>query len=1065
MDGTVGYLVRGVYRGLVMAAFLAVAACGGGSSNSSSTGSGGGSTTYTISGTITGASTVSVALSGASTATTTTDASGNYQFTGLANGAYTITPTLSGDSFSPTSLAVTVSGANLTGENFAATSATYTLSGVVQTSNGGALAGVSLQLSGTASATQSSNSSGQYAFANLAAGTYTVTPTLAGYTFSPANAQVTVTNSNISATTFVGTAAPPPTYTISGVVSGAVTGGVKITLSGAGSATTTTAANGAYTLTGLAPGNYTVAPSLSGYTFSPASTSVTINSADVTGTNFTSSAVVTATYSISGTVSGAVAGGVTVTLSGAGSGTTTTAANGSYSFSGLAAGNYVVTPSLSGYTFSPTSQAVAITTANVTGTNFTSSAVVAPTYAISGTVSGAIASGVTITLSGAGSGTTTTAANGSYSFSGLAAGNYVVTPSLSGYTFSPTSLSVALSTANVSGENFTSSAVVVPTYSISGSVSGAWVSGVTVALSGAGSAVTSTDSSGNYSFTGLAAGNYTVTPSLNGYAFAPSSLSVALSNANVSGQNFSDSSTSAGNGSYSISGNLTYAGSKTGLVNVMVFQACSNCGGQSPVYGTAVSLSGSPGAYSGSYTIRGVTPGTYYVVAQIDTLGTGQLNLSNPLGQTAALNVTSANVGGANLTLTDPGTLTPVVPSKFKVNPTTGVGLVLYNPGVATLPSSGVPVEADTGYRIYWGTDTAASNGGSQTFSAQGQNKSAYALTGLPNGAVYFKMVGLVGTVASTATPVLGPVTIGATTGGNTVSGTVTFPVTATGPLLVGLSSGSKTVYYDYIAHPVSPQAYTISGVPSGVQQVVVWLDQNNDHNLDAGDLTDFQGLFPIVNVTGNLSNVNVTLPGASETVTLATTHLAGNVTDQYWYSVYAGDGTKRAVAMTLFSGANVNVPVDLGPLGGTNAYLPLINGAVAPTVGSNYQFLVTYSDGTSQTITATVTGVLNSFATNLAVNSASPYSASVPQFTWGAPASPPANYGYALNLFGPNGGWFYPQNSSIGMPSTQTSVVYDADGSASIPSLTTGNTYTWQIIVEDGATGNQAIYQTTYTP
>ncbi len=981
MDGTVGYLVRGVYRGLVMAAFLAVAACGGGSSNSSSTGSGGGTTTYTISGTITGASTVSVALSGASTATTTTDASGNYQFTGLANGAYTITPTLSGDSFSPTSLAVTVSGASLTGENFAATSATYTLSGAVQTSNGGALAGVSLQLSGTASATQSSNSSGQYAFANLAAGTYTVTPTLAGYTFSPANAQVTVTNSNISATTFVGTAAPPPTYTISGVVSGAVAGGVKITLSGAGSATTTTAANGAYTLTGLAPGNYTVAPSLSGYTFSPASTSVTINSADVTGTNFTSSAVV------------------------------------------------------------------------------------APTYAISGTVSGAIASGVTITLSGAGSGTTTTAANGSYSFSGLAAGNYVVTPSLSGYTFSPTSLSVALSTANVSGENFTSSAVVVPTYSISGSVSGAWVSGVTVALSGAGSAVTSTDSSGNYSFTGLAAGNYTVTPSLNGYAFAPSSLSVALSTANVSGQNFSDSSTSAGNGSYSISGNLTYAGSKTGLVNVMVFQACSNCGGQSPVYGTAVSLSGSPGAYSGSYTIRGVTPGTYYVVAQIDTLGTGQLNLSNPLGQSAALNVTSANVGGANLTLTDPGTLTPVVPSKFKVNPTTGVGLVLYNPGVATLPSSGVPVEADTGYRIYWGTDTAASNGGSQTFSAQGQNKSAYALTGLPNGAVYFKMVGLVGTVASTATPVLGPVTIGATTGGNTVSGTVTFPVTATGPLLVGLSSGSKTVYYDYIANPVSPQAYTISGVPSGVQQVVVWLDQNNDHNLDAGDLTDFQGLFPIVNVTGNLSNVNVTLPGASETVALATTHLAGNVTDQYWYSVYAGDGTKRAVAMTLFSGANVNVPVDLGPLGGTNAYLPLINGAVAPTVGSSYQFLVTYSDGTSQTITATVTGVLNSFATNLAVNSASPYSASVPQFTWGAPASPPANYGYALNLFGPNGGWFYPQNSSIGMPSTQTSVVYDADGSASIPSLTTGNTYTWQIIVEDSATGNQAIYQTTYTP
>ncbi|MDE2294136.1 MAG: carboxypeptidase regulatory-like domain-containing protein [Gammaproteobacteria bacterium] len=1065
MDGTVGFLVRGVYRGLVMAAFLAVAACGGSSSNSgSTTGSGGGTTTYTISGTITGASTVSVALSGASSATTTTDASGNYQFTGLADGSYTVAPTLAGDTFSPANLAVTINGASDSGENFTATAATYTLSGTVQTSTGGALAGVSLQLSGAASAIQTANSSGQYTFANLAAGTYTVTPTLPGYTFSPANAAVTISNGNMSATTFVGTAAPPPTYTISGTVSGAVAGGVTITLSGAGTATTTTAANGSYTFSGLAAGNYTVTPSLTGYTFGPTSTAVTINSSDVTGTNFTSNTVVAASYSISGTVSGAVASGVTITLSGAGTGTTTTAANGTYTFSGLAAGNYTVTPSLSGYTFSPAATAVAISTANVAGKNFTASAVVTPTYAISGAVSGAVASGVTITLSGAGTGTTTTAANGTYTFSGLAAGNYTVTPSLSGYTFSPTATAVAISTANVTGQNFTSSAVVVPTYSISGTVSGAWVSGVTVTLSGAHAAVTSTDSSGNYGFSGLAAGNYTVTPSLNGYTFTPSSLGVSLTNASVTGQNFSDSGTSTGGGVYSISGTLSYAGSKTGLVNVMVFQACSNCGGQTPVYGTAVSLTGSPGAYSGSYTVRGVTPGTYTVVAQIDTLGTGQLNMSNPIGETTALNVTNANVN-ANLSLVDPGTLTPAAPSKFKVNPESGVGLVLYNPGVTILPSSGVAVEADTGYRIYWGTDTAASNGGYQTFSAQGQNKSAYILTGLPSGSVYFKMVALVGTNASAATPVVGPVTIGPTTGGNTVSGTVTFSGTATGPMMVGLSAGSKTVYYDYIAHPVSPQAYSVSGVPSGIQQVVVWLDQNNDQTLDAGDLTNFQGLSPVVNVTGNLTNLNETLTSAPEAVTLATTHVTGTGGDSYSFTVYAGDGTRRAVAMTLFSGSNVAVPVDLGALGDSSAYLSMINNTVAPTVGSSYQFLVTYSDGTSSTITATVTGVLNSFATNLAVNSASPYSTTVPQFTWGAPASPPASYLYFLSLYGPNASWYYPYNASVGMPSTQTSVVYDADGNASAPSLTTGNTYTWQIVVQDSATGNQAVYQTTYTP
>ena len=959
-----------------MATFLAVAACGGGHGGGSRTGS----STYTISGTISGTPGVSVALSGAASTTTITDASGNYQFTGLANGAYTITPTLAGETFSPTSLSVTVSGANLSAENFTGTAVTYSLTGAVQTSTGAAVAGVSLQLSGPASATQTSNSSGQYTFANLAAGTYTVTPTLAGYTFAPANAQVTISNANASATTFIATATPP------------------------------------------------------------------------------------ATYSISGTVSGAVASGVTVTLSGAGTGTTTTAANGTYTFSSLAPGNYTVTPSLGGYTFSPTGTAVTINSSNVTGTNFTSSAVVATTYSIAGTVSGAVAGGVTITLSGAGTGTTTTAANGTYTFGSLAAGNYTLTPSLNGYTFSPTSLTVALGTANVTGENFTSSAVVVPTYSIAGTVSGTWVSGVTVTLSGAGSAATSTDSSGNYSFTGLAAGNYTVTPTLNGYTFSPSNAAVTITNANITGENFNDSSTNAGNGAYTISGTLSYAGSKTGLVNVMVFQACSNCNGQSAVYGTAVSLSGSAGAYSGSYTIRGVTPGSYYVVAQIDTLGIGQLNLSNPMGETSLLSVSNANIS-ANVTLTDPGTLTPAAPSRFKVNPANTVGLVLYSPAMTTL-ASGVQVEADTAYKVYWGTDAAASNGGSQTFSVQGQNKSAYLLTGLPNGPVYFKMAGVVGTTVSTASSVVGPVTIGAPSGGNTVSGTVTFPGTATGPLLVGFSSGSKTVAFEYIANPVSPQAYSVSGVPSGEEMNVVWLDQNHDHIIDAGDLSNFQGLNPVVNVTGSLTNVNETLSNARETITLATTHGSGaSMSDSYSFTVYGGDGTKRAVATTLVSGSNVNVPVDLGPLDSNNQYLPVINSAVAPTVGDAYQFLVTYSDGTSQTITATVTGVLSSFATNLLVNTASPYSTTVPQFIWSTPASPPANYVYFVNVYGSNANWYYPQNSSLGMPPSTSSVVYDVDGNASAPSLTTGTTYNWQITVQDTATGNQAVYQTTYTP
>jgi hypothetical protein len=79
---------------------------------------------------------------------------------------------------------------------------------------------------------------------------------------------------------------------------------------------------------------------------------------------------------------------------------------------------------------------------------------VTPTYSISGAVSGAALSGVTIVLSGSTTNSKTTDANGNYSFSNIANGDYMVTPSLTGYTFTPTSRSVTVSGANITGTNF-----------------------------------------------------------------------------------------------------------------------------------------------------------------------------------------------------------------------------------------------------------------------------------------------------------------------------------------------------------------------------------------------------------------------------------------------------------------------------------------------------------------------------------------------------------------------------------------------------------------------------------
>ncbi len=77
-----------------------------------------------------------------------------------------------------------------------------------------------------------------------------------------------------------------PTYSISGVVAGDLLSGVTITLSGAGSAMTTTDASGNYGFSGLVNGSYTVTPSLAGFTFSPISSIVVVSGASVIATNF-----------------------------------------------------------------------------------------------------------------------------------------------------------------------------------------------------------------------------------------------------------------------------------------------------------------------------------------------------------------------------------------------------------------------------------------------------------------------------------------------------------------------------------------------------------------------------------------------------------------------------------------------------------------------------------------------------------------------------------------------------------------------------------------------------------
>uniref|UniRef100_UPI001FAF9D36 PKD domain-containing protein n=1 Tax=Cognatiluteimonas telluris TaxID=1104775 RepID=UPI001FAF9D36 len=100
------------------------------------------------------------------------------------------------------------------------------------------------------------------------------------------------------------------------------------------------------------------------------------------------------TYAVSGTITtsaGTGLGGVTVST---GMVSTTTGSGGTFTLSSLANGSYTITPSLSGYSFSPTSRSVTVSGGNVGSQNFTATATTsntAPTANFGFTTSGLVA--------------------------------------------------------------------------------------------------------------------------------------------------------------------------------------------------------------------------------------------------------------------------------------------------------------------------------------------------------------------------------------------------------------------------------------------------------------------------------------------------------------------------------------------------------------------------------------------------------------------------------------------------------------------------------------------------
>jgi len=314
------------------------------------------------------------------------------------------------------------------------------ISGVIVNDQGAPMNDVSVVLSGSASGAAITGATGTYSVLVPAGGNYTVTPIGSSLSFRPkslsfANVTADQTNANFVATSV-------RTFNIRGFVfdlNGKGVSDVSLRLSASPQVSSLTALSGDYSFI-LAGGNsYTLAPSRTDLVFEPPSLTITNLNKDYTGINFI--AIPRDKVLIRGVVldrTGTPLSDVVVRLDGAEPSGTSTSTSGVYAFAVAAGGSYVVTPSRNGFSFNPPSAVFSNLNRDQTSANFVGTSNF--TYGITGAVTDSIGRPIIdapIVLAGSAGATAITDTLGNYSFSGLGAGSYLVTPALQGFVFSP----------------------------------------------------------------------------------------------------------------------------------------------------------------------------------------------------------------------------------------------------------------------------------------------------------------------------------------------------------------------------------------------------------------------------------------------------------------------------------------------------------------------------------------------------------------------------------------------------------------------------------------------------
>ena len=205
--------------------------------------------------------------------------------------------------------------------------------------------------------------------------------------------------------------------------------------------------------------------------------------------------------------------------------TVTASSNGSYSLLVRYGWSGTITPSKTGYIFTPQNASFTNLTASQTIQNFTAIA----SYVISGN-SGV--SGVTLSYINGTPQTVVSNASGNYSFLVPSGWSGTVTPSKASYTFSPVNRSYVNVTSNQTNQNYIATFI---TYTISGD---AGVAGATLTYMHNGPRFALANSDGDYSFTVPSGWSGTVTPYKIGYDFNPGNKTYSNVQSNQTGQDY-----------------------------------------------------------------------------------------------------------------------------------------------------------------------------------------------------------------------------------------------------------------------------------------------------------------------------------------------------------------------------------------------------------------------------------------------------------------------------------------------------------------------------------------------